>query len=472
MNSRLQIQMKTNKNQSFTRVPISFLQRKIESNCQDEDSRKKRKPLRRKTANYAAPSKIPPMVHETLRSPGQPLDSDTRSFMESRFGHDFRDVRVHNDAKAAESTRAVNALAYTVGQDIVFGAGQHTPETSRGQKLMAHELTHVVQQARKGANCRPEQCADVAATNVIRGEVVSPALLGGVSGSLQMKPDDQVRDVVEVKPTVNPNSWLKTLDKFTHNNAVLTRENHKAIDALAAQIASRIGLVAGAKATIAVTGHTDTSGDEKYNEGLGLGRANAAKVALEAALRKKKVGGDRIAAITTESAGEKHLAKETPDNTREPLNRRVEITVKITGRPSAVSTTPATPSPRAEPQARKKIIDLNLPPGYQLPEEDWWQRTERERRKIEEIDRTHPRKPKSPTDVLVEAVTKVLEPIIKQLPKGLGDMAREGIRKGIEAGTEKGCEAAIDASGVMGEEAEALKAACKAALKTKPGEKK
>jgi outer membrane protein OmpA-like peptidoglycan-associated protein len=88
----------------------------------------------------------PPIVHEVLASSGQPLDAQTRSFMEPRFGQDFSRVRVHTDARAAESARAVNALAYTVGRDVVFGSGQYTPGGSAGRKLLAHELTHVVQQ--------------------------------------------------------------------------------------------------------------------------------------------------------------------------------------------------------------------------------------------------------------------------------------------------------------------------------------
>jgi len=66
--------------------------------------------------------------------------------MEPRFGHDFSQVRVHTGPRADESTRAVNALAYTVGPDIAFGDGQYAPETANGQKLLAHELAHVVQQ--------------------------------------------------------------------------------------------------------------------------------------------------------------------------------------------------------------------------------------------------------------------------------------------------------------------------------------
>jgi hypothetical protein len=89
---------------------------------------------------------VPPIVQDALRSTGQPLDPATRAFMEPRFGHDFSHVRVHTDARAAESAQAVNALAYTVGPDVVFGAGQYAPHSREGQRLLAHELTHVVQQ--------------------------------------------------------------------------------------------------------------------------------------------------------------------------------------------------------------------------------------------------------------------------------------------------------------------------------------
>jgi hypothetical protein len=110
--------------------------------------RKKREGALRRAAVNAAPiSEVPPIVHEVLHSPGQPLDAQTRAFMEPRFGHDFSGVLVHTDAQAAESARAVNALAYTVGRDVVFGAGQYAPRSSVGIHLMAHELMHVVQQA-------------------------------------------------------------------------------------------------------------------------------------------------------------------------------------------------------------------------------------------------------------------------------------------------------------------------------------
>jgi len=92
----------------------------------------------------------PPIVHEVLASPGAPLDASTRAFFEPRFGHDFSHVRVHAGAYAADSALAVNALAFTVGSDIVFGAGQYMPQTSPGSRVLAHELAHVAQQAAGG----------------------------------------------------------------------------------------------------------------------------------------------------------------------------------------------------------------------------------------------------------------------------------------------------------------------------------
>jgi len=90
----------------------------------------------------------PPIVHDVLRSPGQPLDAATRAFMEPRFGRDFGQVRVHTDARAAESAAAIDARAYTANRNIVFGSGEYTPTAPKGRDLLAHELAHTVQQSR------------------------------------------------------------------------------------------------------------------------------------------------------------------------------------------------------------------------------------------------------------------------------------------------------------------------------------
>lgn len=86
-------------------------------------------------------------VHEVINSGGgSPLDADTRAEMEARFGQDFGDVRVHTDGAAHESARSVNAQAYTVGTDVVFQRDRYDPSSDAGRHMLAHELTHVVQQ--------------------------------------------------------------------------------------------------------------------------------------------------------------------------------------------------------------------------------------------------------------------------------------------------------------------------------------
>ena len=83
---------------------------------------------------------------QSIQGGGQPLTESDRAFFEPRFGHDFNQVRVHTGAQAAKSARAVNAKAYTMGQDVVFGEGQYAPGTNEGRRLLGHELTHVLQQ--------------------------------------------------------------------------------------------------------------------------------------------------------------------------------------------------------------------------------------------------------------------------------------------------------------------------------------
>ncbi|HET7269600.1 MAG TPA: DUF4157 domain-containing protein [Rubrobacter sp.] len=183
-------------------APTGLLQRKCAcgGTSGPRDDRNKSLGLQRRAASGAAPATTPPVVHEVLGSPGSPLDATTRAFMEPRFGHDFGQVRVrnaaqalrgsvpdvshpkdesereadriadevldtapgsapgydfgqvrvHTDARAAESARALGAEAFTFGRHIVFGAGRYEPSTGAGRHLLAHELTHYVQQRTTG----------------------------------------------------------------------------------------------------------------------------------------------------------------------------------------------------------------------------------------------------------------------------------------------------------------------------------
>lgn len=104
-------------------------------------------PALSRMASSSTAGDAPPIVHEVLTESGQSLDGAARGFFESRFGHNLDSVRVHTDGRAAESARAIDALAYTAGNDVVFDRGRYAPGTVRGRSLLAHELAHVVQQS-------------------------------------------------------------------------------------------------------------------------------------------------------------------------------------------------------------------------------------------------------------------------------------------------------------------------------------
>lgn len=125
-------------------VSVGTAQPQIGNQCDACDEER----LQNKDAGQLTASvrEAPGIVHQVLRSQGQPLDAATKAYFEPRFGHDFSRVRVHTATRAVGSARAVQARAYTVGSDIVFNDGQFAPHTSDGKTLLAHELTHVVQQ--------------------------------------------------------------------------------------------------------------------------------------------------------------------------------------------------------------------------------------------------------------------------------------------------------------------------------------
>lgn len=110
--------------------------------------------LQRVSGGAGGLGEAPAEVQQVLSGPGSALDAGSRAFFESRFGHDFSRVRVHHDAQADASARQVGAKAYTVGQDVVFAAGQYDPHSRSGQQLMAHELAHVLQQTQPGGQPR------------------------------------------------------------------------------------------------------------------------------------------------------------------------------------------------------------------------------------------------------------------------------------------------------------------------------
>ncbi len=122
---------------------------------EDEEEKLQRKPVEEEEEEVQAKatsgsiSEINPDIEshiQSVKGAGQPLSASERTFFEPRFGADFSNVRVHNDTRAADVAQSVNARAFTIGHDVVFGAGQYSPGTCEGRRLLAHELTHVRQQ--------------------------------------------------------------------------------------------------------------------------------------------------------------------------------------------------------------------------------------------------------------------------------------------------------------------------------------
>jgi hypothetical protein len=159
-------------------------------------------------------TEAPPIAHEVLRSPGQPLNAATRAFFTPRFGWDFSNVRVHTDATAAVAANAVNAKAFTVGNTIVFGAGQYSPTSSEGRRFLAHELTHVVQQARPSNRLRLARAplSSVDASNVLQRSPDKPT-------ETERRHDQRIEELAKW-PSSAHDAW-KRLNAVDRNLVVL-----------------------------------------------------------------------------------------------------------------------------------------------------------------------------------------------------------------------------------------------------------
>ena len=169
-----------------------------EEKCEDC----KKTELRRKPDRSVRPERAPPIVDQVLNSPGTALETVSRRSFERRFGREFGNVRVHTDPEAAASARSIHARAYTVGNHIVFGAGRFAPATSEGERLLAHELTHVVQQG-GGRPSRPHTAPVTPSTGGLGdvGEATKYAPMPTLDSVVQRDRDSHDTDVdIEATP--------------------------------------------------------------------------------------------------------------------------------------------------------------------------------------------------------------------------------------------------------------------------------
>jgi len=236
------------------------------------DECKEKGALRRVESASSSSDTAPPIVTEVLGSPGRPLDPSTRDFMEPRMGHDFSQVRVHTDARAAESARAVSALAYTVGHHVVFGHGAYNPRTSAGQRLLAHELTHVVQQGQTSTR-------GVARTTQSSPETFPKECRAGtcqVSDVLQRAGDPAAIPVGFACPTdLTAGKPAGTDLLFPSDGAAITPTHTALLTAFRAT-----WLVAGGSDDITVHGYASTDGTQDHNWTLSCDRAQAVQAEL------------------------------------------------------------------------------------------------------------------------------------------------------------------------------------------------
>jgi hypothetical protein len=277
-----------------------------------EECKSKVMGLQRSSTAPSGGQTAPQIVHDVLSSPGQPLDGATRGFMETGFGRDFSGVRVHTDQRAAESAQAVNALAYTVGTDIVFGAGRFSPESQAGRHLLAHELSHVVQQNQAPAAKQLQRaCLKEEIEKVLPDDC--PIVVGRVTGGRRFK-------------------FNVNCDTFAPGEEAALREFLKGVSSTS---------------EIEVFGMASSDGDRVFNGELACARVNAAL---------KVIKDEHLEHSVTLWGGQGPV----PGTFGNPEFRAVTIIEKKGG----------PPTPSAEPELKNVDLTLLPPPNVITKEPD------------------------------------------------------------------------------------------------------
>jgi outer membrane protein OmpA-like peptidoglycan-associated protein len=264
-----------------------------------------------------------------LGTPGVPLDASIAGAMGVRFGVDFSGVRIHDGPAAANAAQGLRARAFTAGQDVVFGKHEYSPSSDSGRRLIAHELAHVVQQARMA----PGAGAGSPATRIQRAPIPGSA------------PEPLHDD--ELTPEAASSKGSTTVDAFAFGSPELTDDHKKRLAEHAATLKRLLGSYPDS--FISVVGFTDAVGTEANNLTLGKQRADAVVAELVA-------NGVANQTMRASSLGKEFLKVNSPNP--EPLNRRVEIS--LTARSFFAQTTaPKAPAPALGP--------VNVPSVSNIP---------------------------------------------------------------------------------------------------------
>lgn len=349
---------------------------------------------------------------QTMRGGGQPLTSSAREHFEPRFGQDLSKVRIHSNSESAEMARALNAQAFTTGSDVFFGENKFTPGTREGNRLLAHELTHTIQQgaAAQSPGARP---------------IMRAPLPGGV--------DDKTADLSLLgldirKPAIfRHEGSIMAIIYFAQNSFMLDGPNLKMVESLGDELGMMRNPI------VSLEGHASTEGDAEYNLNLSKMR----RFGVETVLRSKLVTSVNFKG---EAHGEKDpTAVESAKSASElkgqrEQNRRVEILIL----PPLVS----------KPE---KKLNLKLPIKPETLEE-----------KVERIIKEAPPDAIKKRSISELGWKKIDEVIDRYVPKDLRGLAKKAARSAAE----KVLDSALDAMGVSGDAKEAIKEAVRAGGQT------
>jgi len=196
---------------------------------QNEQAPRRHLATKANESNDSAPILAPPIVHELLNSSPEPMDLQTREFMESRFGHDFSQVRIHADSQADQTSRELNARAFTYGRDIFFRQGEYDSSGARGKTLLAHELTHVLQQDGTYTSPRVQRQSQEGDPNWF--------LKGARTMTAQPDKTSVVKDPFSGQITLSPEEELSLWDDFVN----LLRSGDKWLDSKKGDATQRVG---------------------------------------------------------------------------------------------------------------------------------------------------------------------------------------------------------------------------------------
>jgi outer membrane protein OmpA-like peptidoglycan-associated protein len=424
----------------------------------------------------SAQGAVPALIQQATTTPGHALQTGIRQSMGLRMNTDFSDVRIHTDDRAAKAAQAAQAQAFTVGRDIVFGAGQYRPDSPQGQHLLAHELAHVAQPKNPGGSLfsrsgdTSEREADQAADRVLLGESTTPKATA--NAAVQRSPAPAAQRAAQPPPTDqmlnNASPFMAaalgstTLSDFDTGKAVLKPAHLKELSKTAHHIEQLMRQYP--QSTLSIIGHTDTVGTEERNLQLGQQRADATADALKSL-------GVPGAIMHTSSVGEAGpQAIKTKDETPNAKNRRVEV--------------------RFEP---KEGFHANLLPKLELKEKDkhidFFEHPKPQidlkyRPPLEPEDK-HPHVPdaalkplppdprKTTANSALDIVCKnLIDPVIDKvahaLPKNVRDELKSAARDGVKSGIAKMARMAAEGAGLKDPQGlNAIEKATEAAIQEK-----